>query len=91
MFLVLFVFQEKRSLHHLLHNNTSNCSQYQCFYIAVTQKLLFDKEEVKIWGSDPLNPDTDGDGISDGQAVCRGIHPVTGKNMLDLQAAIRNL
>ena len=52
---------------------------------------LFDKEEVKIWGSDPLNPDTDGDGISDGQAVRRGIHPVTGKNLLDLQAAIRNL
>jgi len=36
---------------------------------------LTDYEEVKIYGTDPLNPDTDGDGYLDGAEVENGYNP----------------
>jgi len=36
---------------------------------------LFDREEVKVYGTDPLNPDTDGDGYKDGDEVKNGYNP----------------
>ncbi len=41
---------------------------------------LFDREEVKVYQTDPLNSDTDGDGFSDGDEVKDGYNPKgTGK------------
>jgi hypothetical protein len=34
-----------------------------------------------IYGSNPFNPDTNGDGISDGVSVAAGINPVTGTSL----------
>lgn len=36
---------------------------------------LFDREEVKVYKTDPLKPDTDGDGYSDGDEVKAGYDP----------------
>lgn len=36
---------------------------------------LFDREEVKVYKTDPLNPDTDGDTYSDGAEVKSGYNP----------------
>ncbi len=36
---------------------------------------LFDREEVRVYKSDPLNPDTDGDGFLDGLEVRDGYNP----------------
>lgn len=36
---------------------------------------LFDREEVKVYKTDPLNPDTDGDGFLDGNEVRDGYNP----------------
>ena len=36
---------------------------------------LFDREEVKVYKTDPLNPDTDGDGFLDGEEVKSGYNP----------------
>jgi hypothetical protein len=36
---------------------------------------LFDREEVKVYGTDPLNRDTDGDGYLDGVEVENGFNP----------------
>lgn len=36
---------------------------------------LSDYEEVKIYNTDPLNPDTDGDGFNDGDEVKNGYNP----------------
>ena len=36
---------------------------------------LFDFEEVKTWGTDPMNPDTDADGYLDGAEVKAGYNP----------------
>jgi hypothetical protein len=36
---------------------------------------LFDREEVKVYKTDPLNPDTDGDGHKDGDEVKAGYDP----------------
>jgi hypothetical protein len=36
---------------------------------------LFDREEVKVYKTDPLNPDTDGDGYLDGEEVKNGYNP----------------
>ena len=36
---------------------------------------MTDREEVQIYGSDPVKPDTDGDGYLDGQEVRAGYNP----------------
>ncbi len=36
---------------------------------------LGDREEVKVYSTDPLNPDTDGDGYLDGAEVSKGYNP----------------
>lgn len=36
---------------------------------------LGDREEVEVYGTDPLNPDTDGDGFLDGAEVSAGYNP----------------
>jgi hypothetical protein len=38
---------------------------------------LFDSDETNVYGTDPDNPDTDGDGIDDGQEVFDGTDPLT--------------
>ncbi len=37
---------------------------------------LFDGDEVDIWGTDPLDPDSDGDGFRDGLEVANGYNPL---------------
>lgn len=37
--------------------------------------LLFDREEIEVYGTDPLNADTDKDGYSDGDEVKAGYNP----------------
>jgi len=44
---------------------------------------LSDYDEKYIYGSDPHDPDTDGDGVDDGDAVLNGRHPVTGEKLKD--------
>ncbi len=51
------------------------------------QDDLFDYEEVKVYQTDPLNPDTDNDGYSDGNEVKAGYNPkdpTKGAKLLDL-------
>lgn len=36
---------------------------------------LFDREEAEVYKTDPLNPDTDGDGYLDGAEVKNGYNP----------------
>ena len=36
---------------------------------------LSDRDEVKNWGTNPLNPDSDGDGFMDGEEVTNGYNP----------------
>ncbi|MFC1787853.1 hypothetical protein ACFLZY_01385 [Patescibacteria group bacterium] len=36
---------------------------------------LFDREEVEVYGTDPLNSDTDGDTYLDGDEVTNGYDP----------------
>jgi hypothetical protein len=38
---------------------------------------LFDSDETNVYGTDPNNPDTDGDGIDDGQEVFDGTDPLS--------------
>lgn len=58
------------------------------------QDGLFDKEEVKIYLTDPLNPDTDNDGILDGEEVRKGSDPKDpnpNAKLLDLQKEIQKI
>ena len=58
------------------------------------QDGLFDKEEVKIYLTDPLNPDTDEDGILDGEEVRKGSDPKDpdpDAKFLDLQKEIQKI
>ena len=52
---------------------------------------LFDWEEVKIYQTNPLNSDTDGDGNPDGAEVANGYNPKGPGLLLDLQAEILKL
>jgi hypothetical protein len=52
---------------------------------------LLDNEEVNIYKSNPLNSDTNNDGILDGDSIRRGINPINGAPLFDLQKAINNL
>lgn len=38
---------------------------------------LSDYDEVRVYGTDPLNPDTDGDGMPDGWEVANGLDPTS--------------
>ena len=52
---------------------------------------LSDFDEINIFGSDPYNADSNGDGLEDGEAVLKGRDPVTGgkiKDFLFLMPAI---
>ena len=49
---------------------------------------LSDREEIKIYKSNPLEKDTNGDGTLDGLEIRKGINPVTGGKLLDLQKSI---
>jgi uncharacterized protein YkwD len=44
---------------------------------------LSDFDEINIFGSDPYNADSNGDGIEDGEAVLNGRDPVTGSKLKD--------
>lgn len=46
---------------------------------------LFDREEVKVYKTDPLNPDTDGDGFSDGNEVRDGYDPKGPGKLYDIE------
>ena len=48
---------------------------------------LSDVEEIRIYYTDPKNPDTDGDGYSDGQEVIKGYDPLQSQG----EKIIRNL
>jgi hypothetical protein len=52
---------------------------------------LFDREEIKIYKSDPLKKDTDADGFQDGQEVDSGNNPTGTGKLLDLQSEIDKL
>lgn len=45
---------------------------------------LSDYEEITLWKTNPLNPDTDGDGFSDGQEVKNGYNPNGAGKLLEL-------
>ncbi len=44
---------------------------------------LSDWEEINIYGSDPHDEDTDGDGVDDGEEVLQGRNPATGEKFKD--------
>jgi len=46
---------------------------------------LFDREEVKVYKTDPRNPDTDGDGHIDGDEVSGGYNPLGSGRLLDVK------
>ncbi len=46
---------------------------------------LFDREEVKVYKTDPLNPDTDGDGHKDGDEVKAGYDPKGQGKLYDIK------
>lgn len=46
---------------------------------------LFDREEVKVYKTDPLNPDTDGDGHKDGDEVKAGYDPKGPGKLYDIK------
>jgi len=46
---------------------------------------LFDREEVKVYKTDPNNPDTDGDGYYDGDEVKSGYNPSGAGKMFEIE------
>ena len=52
---------------------------------------LFDYDEVKVYKTDPLNPDTDGDSFADGQEVISGYNPNGPGKLLDFDKAKADL
>ncbi len=55
---------------------------------------LTDKEEVKIYKTNPLNPDTDSDNLSDGYEVRQGLDPRDPSpeaKLLDLQVEVEKI
>ncbi|MCK5510097.1 hypothetical protein KAI65_00945 [Candidatus Parcubacteria bacterium] len=46
---------------------------------------LFDREEVKVYKTDPKNPDTDGDGHIDGDEVAGGYNPLGSGRLLEIK------
>lgn len=51
---------------------------------------LFDFNEVKVYFTDPLNPDTDGDSFLDGEEVLKGYNPKGEGKLLNLEEALKN-
>lgn len=51
---------------------------------------LNDYDEVAIYKTDPLNPDSDGDGFSDGYEVTHGFNPNGEGELLDINKALEN-
>ncbi len=49
--------------------------------------LLGDREEVQVYGTDPLRADTDGDGFTDGQEVRSGYNPNGAGKILEIPTA----
>lgn len=45
---------------------------------------LYDREEVKVYKTDPLNPDTDGDTFLDGEEVKNGFNPKGAGKLYDI-------
>lgn len=52
---------------------------------------LFDYEEVKVYHTDPLKADTDADGYLDGDEVKKGFNPNGPGQLLNLNAALKNI
>jgi len=52
-------------------------------FIDSDQDGLSDWEEINIYGSDPHDEDTDGDGVDDGEQVLQGRNPATGEKFKD--------
>ncbi|MFC1687987.1 hypothetical protein ACFL0L_05445 [Patescibacteria group bacterium] len=52
---------------------------------------LYDREEVKVYSSNPLKADTDGDGVSDSDEVTQGTDPAGPGLLRDLQSEIEKL
>ena len=52
---------------------------------------LTDREEVQVYGTDPLKQDTDGDGPNDGTEVAAGYDPKGPGTIRDLNQAIDQL
>lgn len=48
---------------------------------------LFDRDEVRVYQTDPLNPDTDGDTFSDGTEVQNGYNPKGQGKLLELPSS----
>ncbi len=51
------------------------------------QDGLTDLDEMRVYGTDPLSPDTDGDGMSDGEEVAAGMDPTDPQSVLSLVIA----
>lgn len=49
---------------------------------------MFDKDEEGVYGTDPNNPDTDGDEVGDGQEVENGTDPLGEEPVLTTPAAL---
>jgi len=49
---------------------------------------LNDKEELRIYSTDPLNPDTDGDNFSDGDEVSNGYNPAGPGKLFEIPGLI---
>jgi hypothetical protein len=50
---------------------------------------LSDDDEVNVTGTDPLNPDTDGDGQADGAEVVAGTDPVSSSSFFAIRSVDR--
>lgn len=52
---------------------------------------LSDYEEVKIYGTDPIDSDTDSDGYMDGEELKAGYNPLGSGKLLNFQSALEKL
>ncbi|MBU0732002.1 thrombospondin type 3 repeat-containing protein [Patescibacteria group bacterium] len=52
---------------------------------------LTDREEIRVYLTDPLNPDSDEDNYSDGEEVINGFNPMGKGPLLDLEEEINKI
>lgn len=52
---------------------------------------LFDRDEVELYKTDPLNSDTDGDSYLDGEEVMNGYNPKGAGKLLNFEAAVKKI